>query len=98
MKAKDGTGTVDKAGYRIISVDGKPKKEHRHVMEQMIGRKLHRFESVHHKNGVRDDNRPDNLELWVKWRQPSGQRLEDLVAFVTENYPDEVRAMLARAV
>lgn len=34
-------------------------------MEQKLGRKLVRGESVHHKNGVRADNRPENLELWV---------------------------------
>ncbi len=38
---------------------------HRQVMEDMIGRQLYDDETVHHRNGVRDDNRPENLELWV---------------------------------
>lgn len=34
-------------------------------MEKTIGRYLHKDEEPHHKNGVRGDNRPDNLELRV---------------------------------
>ncbi len=37
--------------------------QHRLVMEGMIGRLLDRDEVVHHKNGMRNDNRPENLEL-----------------------------------
>ena len=71
--------------------------EHRLVVERVIGRQLERHESVHHKNGIRDDNRPTNLELWASLPQPGGQRVADLVAFVVKHYPKEVRAALRAA-
>lgn len=70
-------------GYVRVWVDGRRIFEHRHVMEQMLGRQLVNGENVHHINGVRDDNRPENLELWVS-SQPSGQRPPDLVAWAHE--------------
>ena len=56
---------------------------HRVVMEVKLGRALVKGETVHHINGVRNDNRPENLERWVT-HQPSGQRPEDLVAYARE--------------
>jgi hypothetical protein len=56
---------------------------HRAAMELAIGRPLHANETVHHKNGDRADNRIANLELWAK-SQPSGQRVQDLLAWARE--------------
>ncbi len=58
--------------------------EHIIVMERLLGRHLEPHERVHHKNGVRSDNRPENLELWLmkpgSMKDPAGQRLTDLIA------------------
>jgi hypothetical protein len=82
-KATHGSGHTTKAGYRQLGVQGRRVQEHRLVMEQHLGRVLESHENVHHINGVRDDNRIENLELWSK-SQPPGQRVEDKLAWCAD--------------
>lgn len=72
-----------KSGYVYANYGGKRHAQHRVVMAEMIGRELLPHETPHHINGVRHDNRPENLELWVK-SQPAGQRAIDLLAWARE--------------
>ncbi len=70
---------INDDGYVVLTGG---KLEHRHMWEQ-ANRPLLPGETVHHKNGVRHDNRLDNFELWVT-HQPSGQRPEDLLVWADE--------------
>jgi hypothetical protein len=75
-----GEGYIDGNGYRCINGE----KEHRIIMRSILDRNLYPDEHVHHKNGDRQDNRPENLELWIVRRQPAGQRVADRVADAIE--------------
>lgn len=90
---------IDSDGYVKVycpedprAQNGRYMREHVLVMEAYLGRRLRKGENVHHINGVRTDNRPENLEVWVI-NQPSGQRAEDLLAWaqeIIENYQEPI--------
>jgi hypothetical protein len=93
--SNQGNRYVNNQGYVILKWyrDGSQVTilEHRQVMEQVLGRELYPFENVHHKNGIKTDNDPGNLEIWVR-SQPAGQRLEDQIRFYASHYWPELQA------
>jgi HNH endonuclease len=72
------SGYFDKHGYILVSINGKQIPEHRLVMEKFLGRKLKRFETVHHKDGKRSNNKLNNLKLWTG-KHGKGVRVSDLL-------------------
>ena len=86
-----GGRNLTSAGYVNVLVGKKQYKlEHRIVMEEHLGRPLREHENVHHINGIKHDNRIENLELWTT-SQPTGQRVEDKIRWakqILEDYKD----------
>jgi len=88
-RRKNGEGHIGN-GYLTVHSPGHPNarqggriQQHRLVMSQILDRPLLSTEEVHHRNGDRLDNRPENLELWST-SQPYGQRVADKLKWAHE--------------
>ena len=81
---KGGRHRRNQTGYIVVYSPDHPHRgkqkyvfEHRLVMEQHLGRYLDPREVVHHKNGIRDDNRIENLELLSCHAEHTSQHFAD---------------------
>ena len=105
----NGGKIVDKSGYILVYTPDHPGArkprmkyvpEHRLVMEKQLGRYLTRNEVVHHKNGIKNDNRPENLQIFTrnadhlkheltgkcpKWTQDGKARLQQSMRQLADN-------------
>lgn len=85
----EGATVTHAGGYLLEKVGNQWVMQHRLVMEQFLGRKLLSRERVHHRNGKRDDNRVQNLEIWTlrgtNKKDPPGLRLRELLDQVIEH-------------
>lgn len=70
--------------------------EHNVVAEKMIGRPLKRDEIVHHRNGIKHDNREVNLEVMTRsehMRIHAAAELIGLSAIISNEYVPSVEGM-----
>ena len=92
VRRRTNDGSLNSGGYRKVPVpEGErhltqgrgSEAEHRLVMARHLGRPLRPGEVVHHVNGIRTDNRIENLEL-MSSVHPKGQRVADKVDHAIE--------------
>lgn len=88
-------GRIQKNGYIFIRMPNHPRarggyvQEHILVIEQKIGRPLLKNEETHHINGIKNDNRPENLVALSKKEHRKTQR--DYPRYSFENIPEPTK-------
>lgn len=75
---------MNQHGYLTCCWRGKHRFIHRLVYEEYLGRPLQPWEQIHHRNGIRSDNRLENLELIHANKHFAGQRRADIVKAKTD--------------
>lgn len=94
VRSPDGFYTTTQ-GYRAKKINNVQVLQHRLIMEDHLGRPLDKRERIHHKNGIRDDNRIENLELWdLNHKDPAGVRKLDHIKDIISKLSDAERLVL----
>lgn len=71
--------TIGSNGYKYIwHTDGSGEKEHRHIIEQVLGRKLTKNEVVHHIDGNRTNNDISNLRVMSRGEHSRLHRKQEI--------------------